>query len=145
MSCLLRVVTLAVLVFFAGSSLSAQDQPKPAGPALLLSLFVGFGTGQYYCGTDGTKFLVSDLAGLTMTAVVLTSPGILLSAGSLEAAFTFLVFGPVTFLVSRIWQILDVFCAIDEARKAGRVAEVVPAINVGIRRTSFDLGVSLRY
>jgi hypothetical protein len=123
-------------------SAKGQDKPKSAAPAFFLSVFVGFGTGQYYCGTNGTPFLLLDILGLTMTFVGV--PAAISSQNFSDAAY-FLVVGPFTFLFSRIWQIFDVFWAIDEARRAGRVAKVVPAIAVDVRRTSFDLGVSLKY
>ena len=140
----LKVVTLAFLVFFAASSLFAHTQPKAALPALLLSVFVGFGSGQYYCGTDGTKFVLYDVGGLGMTAL----GAIMLASNDLDQSFTgisFLLAGAGTFLVSRIWQIFDVFWAVDEARKAGRIAEVVPVVDVDIQRASFELGFSLKY
>jgi hypothetical protein len=86
--------------------------------------------------------LLLDILGLTMTFVGV--PAAISSQNFSDAAY-FLVVGPFTFLFSRIWQIFDVFWAIDEARRAGRVAKVVPAIAVDVRRTSFDLGVSLKY
>jgi hypothetical protein len=36
-----------------------------------------------------------------------------------------------------------VFGAVDRAKEAGRVVEIVPVVHV--RRTSFELGVSLKY
>ena len=129
-----------------------RNEPKSAGLAFFLSVFVSFGTGQYYCGTNGTTFLLLDLLGLTMTAVAVLDPLLAMrsaqvvgSARTFEEALVFLFLGPITFLVSRIWQIVDVLWAIYEERKYGRVAEAVPVIAIGIRRTSFDLGVSLKY
>ena len=122
------------------------SKPKPAWPAFFLSVFVGFGTGQYYCGTNGTTFLLCDFLGLAMTVAIVVDPFLLMQgARNLEEAFLSLFTGPVLLLVSRIWQIFDVFWAIDEARRYGRVAEVVPALDVDIQRTSLELGVSLRY
>jgi hypothetical protein len=53
------------------------------------------------------------------------------------------VVGGLVYLVSRVWEFVDVFGAVDKAKKAGKVVEVVPVVEV--RRTSFELGVSLKY
>ncbi len=154
MSRLFKVVTLVLLVFFAAGSLFAQEQPKNAWPAFFLSIFFGFGLGQYYLGQNGTPFLLGDFIG----AGVLTG-GMYLAARSLlprafgdsvdssefQAGYTLLIAGSVVILVSRIWQIIDVFGTVDRARKPGKVAGVVPVIDVDIQRTSFELGVNLRY
>jgi hypothetical protein len=152
MSRLFKVVTLVLLVFLAANSLFAQEQPKAAGPAYILSIFVGFGLGQYYLGQNGTPFLVGDLIGMGMVLagmeLVLTSffaPSVSAWNDTVNTGCTAFMVGGIVFLVSRIWEIIDIFGAVNRARKAGKVAEVVPVIDVDIQRTSFELGVNLRY
>lgn len=151
MSRLFKIVTLAFLIFLAAGALFAQDaQPKAAGPAYALSILLGFGTGQYYLGTNGTPFLVGDLIGVgawiggglfalsargatdTQAAVPLTVTG-----------FAFVLAGSLVYLVSHVWEIIDVFAAVERAQKAGTVVEMVPVVDV--RRTSWELGVSLKF
>jgi len=140
----LKVVALLLLAFLAGGSLSAEEQPKAAAPAYLLSAFVGFGTGQYYCGANGIGFLVVDIVGVGVVVYGLGSAsGSTFSQGLQGAAFIEL--GGLVLLVSRIGQIINVFGAVERAKREGRLADVVPVINVDIRRTSFELGVALRY
>ena len=145
MSRLKRVVSLMLLVFFAAGSLSAQAvQPKSSAPAYILTLLLGFGTGQYYVGENGNPFLIGELVGY---AAVLG--GVLIDASANPGGYTFgyaydytgvyiAAAGVVELLVFRIWEIVDVFGAVDRARAAGRVA-LVPVVS--IQRTSFEPGV----
>ncbi|MGA2641289.1 MAG: hypothetical protein ABSG21_10365 [Spirochaetia bacterium] len=178
MSRLIKVVSLMLLVFLAAGNLFAQTtQPKAAWPAYVLCIFPGYGFGHYYLGQNGTPFLLGDLIG---AGVALAGMGLIASAfspGSVLSIDIFLVFFPygpppeivvdssefrtgcalliaggVVLLVSRIWEFIDVFAAVDRARAAGKVA-VVPVFNVqrtsykpGVSTiTSYDLGVSLQY
>ncbi len=70
------------------------------------------------------------------------------STSSFGAALTgaaYIELGGIVFLISRIAQIIDIFGVIDEARKAGRIADVAPVIDVDIQRTSIEMRVSLEY
>jgi hypothetical protein len=157
MSRFLKIVTLALLILLAAGSLFAQSSAKPAWPAYPLAIILGYGTGQYYVGANGTPFLVADIVGdvavyggliwaVSSAASVLTNPS---ATGAADAAtgvfigYGLVGVGSVVLLVSRIWQIVDVFGAVDKAKSAGKVVEVVPVVDV--QRTSFELGVSLKY
>jgi hypothetical protein len=158
MSRFLKIVSLTLLILLAGGALFAQGtQAKPAWPAYAFSIVLGFGTGQYWVGANGTPFLIGDIVGLagivigevvivSSVASALASP----SVSSVESAGTgvvvgygIVVVGGLVYLVSRVWEFVDVFGAVDKAKKAGKVVEVVPVVEV--RRTSFELGVSLKY
>ncbi len=144
MSRLITVIALILIGFLAAGAVFAQDlQPKAEWPAYLLSVFIGFGTGHYYLGANGTPFLIGDVLGLGVEV-----GGLLYELGAAVAldttqtldGLTLVIVGAGIFLVSRIWEVVDVFSAADEARKAGRVAAVVPVFSV--RRTSFESGVA---
>ncbi|HVN77549.1 MAG TPA: hypothetical protein VMW38_00995, partial [Terriglobia bacterium] len=140
MSRLVKVVLLMLLVFLAAGSVFAQTTPPPKSstPAYLLAILLGFGSGQYYVGENGTPFLIGDLAGWGMEIagyLVILSDASSASYTSTADTGAYLVLGgAAVLLVSRIWEIVDVFGAVDKARAAGRVA-VVPVIDV--KRTSY--------
>ncbi len=146
MKSLYIVLVLAMLV---GMVSWAQDaQPKAAWPAYFFSIVSGFGTGRYYLGQDGTPFLIGDLVGLGgigaafIRALAASSSG----EGSLSAGFQALglyLGGFIVYLVCRVWEFIDVFGAVDRAKEAGQVVEVVPVVDV--RRTSLELEVSLKF
>jgi hypothetical protein len=157
MSRFLRIVTMALLILLAGGALFAQGSAKASWPAYPLAIIVGYGTGQYYVGANGTPFLIADVVGdaalyggliyaVVSAASVIGNQSM---SGAANATTGVLVgygiagVGSVVLLVSRIWQIVDVFGAVDKARADGKVVEVVPVVDV--RRTSFELGVSLKY
>ena len=149
-----RVVTLALLVFLTGSSVFAQGQPKPAWPAILLSIVPGYGLGHFYCGDNGAGvlFLLGDITG----GVVLGVGMYYAFEAAFEAALTrqptsdrrsgaVLLLGLGIVAVSRIWEMADISRAIDGARKAGTIAEPAPMIDVDVQHNSFELGISLKY
>jgi hypothetical protein len=147
----LRIVTFALLAFLAAGVVSAQDaQPKAAWPAYAYSLLLGFGSGQYYLGANGTPFLVGDLIGVgawigggifALSARSTTDAQAAIS--STVTGSVFIIVGSLVYLVSHVWEIIDVFHAVDSAQRAGRVVEIVPVVDV--RRTAWELGVSLRF
>lgn len=138
MSRFLKVVAIALLVLLAANSVFAQEQPKAAWPAYLLSIFLGYGLGHYYCGENGTPFLIVDA--VTATCMVVMGSGF-----SSSSSLSILGFGSAIIMVSRIYEMIDIFGAVLRAKKAGRVAEVIPVIDVDIKRASFGFGVSLRF
>jgi uncharacterized protein len=111
--------------------------PRAAWPAYILNIFPGFGLGHLYCGdAAGGLFLIADIVGPAL---------ILLGAASPLSGDPPIGLGLVVLMVSRIWEISDIGRAVNRAKEAGRVADFVPRIDVDIQRTSFELGVSLKY
>jgi hypothetical protein len=158
MSRFLKIVSLSLLILLAAGALFAQGtQPKQAWPAYAFSILLGFGTGQYYVGANGTPFLIGDLVGvggvvvgevviLSSVASALSNPtssSVASGGAGVIVGYGLIVVGGIVYLVSHVWEIIDIFPAVDKARKAGKVVEVVPVVDV--RRTSFELGVSLKY
>jgi hypothetical protein len=154
MSRFLRIVTFALLAFLAAGAAFAQEaqdaQPKAAWPAYAYSLLLGFGSGQYYLGTNGTPFLIGDLIGVgawigggifALSARSTTDAQAAIS--STVTGSVFIIVGSLVYLVSHVWEIIDVFRAVDSAQRAGRVVEIVPVVDV--RTTAWELGVSLRF
>jgi uncharacterized protein len=113
-------------------------RPVAAWPAYVLCLFPGYGLGHLYCGdAAGGLFLIGDIVGPAI---------LLLGAASSSASSDFpIALGLIILMVTRTWEISDIGKAVDRAKGAGRVADVVPRIDVAIQRTSFELGVSLKY
>ena len=159
MSRLFKVVSVMLLVFLAAGSLFAQDAQsgKPAWPAYAFTFLLGFGTGQFYLGQNGTGFLIGDAAGLAglgvgyaVIASSIFSIGTSYTDTSLTSAGTgvivgygLVVVGSIVFLISRIWEDIDIFGAVNRARQAGKVAEINPVLE--IHNTSFEAGISIRY
>ncbi len=143
-----KVLVVALALVLAGASAFAQApaEPKPAWPSFVFSIFLGFGTGQYWAGQNGNLFLVADVSCLTVltTGAVLAlslppSPGAGFSAGS--AGYLMISISAIAYCAFRIWELLDVFGAVDRARKAGAVAFLEPV--VGFDPTSLEVGVML--
>ena len=157
MSRLFKVVSIMILIFLATGALFAQSSHlKPAWPAYVFSAALGFGSGQFYLGQDGAPFLVGDILGL---GGVIGGYVVILSAifpylydgGSsypssalptIETGTDIVIVGLIVYMISRVWEFVDVFDAVDRAREAGKVAEIVPVVDV--RRTSFEVGVSMK-
>jgi hypothetical protein len=151
MSRFFKLVSLVLLVLIGAEALSAQEAvaPPKASLARLLGVLVGFGAGQYYLGVDGTGFLVGDAIGAAGAGI-----GYAIFASSFvgigryrtsphDTGLAILGGGTVVLLVSRIWELSDLFGRIERGRREGSVAQVQPVVNV--RETSFEVGVSIRY
>ncbi len=158
MSRFVKVVMISLLILLAAGTLFAQDAgPKAAFPAYALSILLGFGTGHYYVGANGTPFLIGDLVGVGGMAAggiiavaslfsAATNPTYTGAANAISGAaigYGVLGVGAAVYLVSRVWEDISIFGAVDAAKKAGKVAEVVPVVN--IQPTSFELGLSVKY
>ncbi len=140
-----RLPALVLLVFLAAGSVVAQEQPRSSATAFLLSTFVGFGSGRYYCGANGIGFLVADSISVVMVGYGLLSGS---SASSFNGALqgaAFIELGAVVFLISRIAQIVDIFGVIDEGKKAGRLTDIIPVIDVDVQRAALEMGISFEY
>ncbi len=145
-----RLVLVIFLALFAAGVVSAQGAPgpKPAWPAYLFSIFLGFGTGQYWVGGNGNPFLIGDLscvgiaaigAGLALGSPAPSSSG--LSGAS--AGYLMIGVGAIAFSVFRIWELIDVFGAVDDARSAGKVAALEPVVTGSL--TQLEMGVRLHF
>ena len=150
MSNTLRVLLVSLGVMLAVGALFAQSDPevKPAWPAYLFSILLGFGTGPYWVGGNGNLFLVSDLSCVGFVAigsVIVYGCDGLSSRSTLSGeAAGYLVIGAaaITYSIFRIWELLEVFNAVDKAKKAGLVADFNPIVTVN--PTSLELDFRLR-
>jgi len=143
---------LLVLVLAAGGAFAEGAQAKSAFPAYALSFLLGFGTGQYYLGENGTPFLIGDAVGLGLEVggliyEVVSAASVTSDSASYESAVTgvyvgygIVLVGGIVYMVSHVWEILDVFSAVDRARQAGTVAAVSPIIDV--TTTAYEPGIA---
>jgi len=143
-----RLVLVISFALFAADVVFAQDalETKPAWPAYLFSIFLGFGTGQYWVGGNGNPFLIGEVscvgvaaigAALALGSPAPTSSG--LSGGSL--GYLMIGAGTIALSVFRIWELINVFGAVDDARRAGKVAAFEPMVNGNL--TQLEIGVRL--
>lgn len=135
----LVVMVLAVMLTAGAVSAQSAPEPKPSWPAYVFSIFVGFGTGQYWAGGNGNLFLIADLS----CVGVMTAGAVAAASSTPPGTVGYVMIGvsAIAFSAFRIWELLDVFGAVEEARKAGKVAAVDPVL--GISPTSLELGVRL--
>ena len=159
MSRLFKVIALALLILLAAGALFAQDAPmsRPAWPAYALTYLLGFGSGNFYLGQNGFGFLIGDaagIAGLGIGYAVIVSSVLAIGTGSTTSSLTsagtgvitgygLVVVGSIVYLVSRVWEDIAIFGAVDKARKAGTVAEVEPILEMN--NNSLEAGISIRY
>jgi len=143
-----KIIGCLVLVFFILTAVSYGEEAKSAVPAYLLSIFLGFGTGHFYLGDDSASFfLISELCstGVVVVGIALMfalvnpfDPFASLSAAT--AAYVVAGVGALALSVFHIWEIIDVFGAVDEAKKRGAVAS--QSLGVKISPTGFGLNYS---
>ena len=151
----IRVAFLALLIILPSVSLFAEPHPKAAWPAYVLAIEPGFGLGQFYCcDANGVFFLITDFAGALLMAFgmlkVVPLVGWWELTGTVEPQlaprdYSIFWWGVVISVASRILEVIDVGRAVDNARKAGRIADIVPTIDADIRRSSFEAGFLVRY
>jgi TM2 domain-containing membrane protein YozV len=152
-----KAILLVLILSLSSSSLFADSQPAPKAswPAYALSVLLGFGTGQFYLGENGIGFLIGDASG-----VVLMGAGYFYMVSSLlSSAYSYststtttystimigygiIAIGALTYLVSRIWEIVDTFVVADKLGKEGRFA-LLPIIEIDSNQASVQL--SFRY
>ena len=122
-----------------GSEAQGSPGTKPAWPAYVFSIFLGFGTGQYWVGGNGNLFLVADLScvGL-MAAGAVTAFS---ASSSMTVGYLMIGASAMAFSAFRIWELIDVFGAVEDSRKEGKVAQMEPVLSVS--PTSLGLGVRL--
>jgi hypothetical protein len=140
----LAILCMAVMAVDAQQTIP----PKPAWPGYAMAIFLGFGSGQYYLGANGTPFLIGDIAGIAVMAggyaymlvgamsapdpyAVITTSYIIIAAGGL------------VYSVTRVWEIIDIFGTAERMRQAGKVVRILPDISV--QPTCISLGMTLRY
>ena len=147
-----------LLVLLAAGALFAQDaQPKAEGPAQAFSVLPSFGTGQYYVGANGIPFLTADVvswagwvAGIAVEYAAAYDPS-LYSISPYEGGLVAQATGLGIVLAGGL--VVLVFSNVDRAKKAGKVAEIVPVFTVQCTSfgagvlpvTSLELGVALKY
>lgn len=143
-----KIISCLVLVFFMLTAVSYGEEAKSAVPAYLLSIFLGYGTGHFYLGDDSASFfLITELCstGVMLAGVILMfalvnpfDPYASLSAAT--AGYVVVGVGALAMGVFHIWEIIDVFGAVDEAKKRGAVAS--QSLSVKISPTGFGLNYS---
>jgi hypothetical protein len=139
---MMLIMVLAAGVVFAQSA----PAPKPAWPAYLFSIFLGFGTGQFWVGGNGNLFLIGDLSCVGVMAagavtVLSSSPSSTSGLSGVSVGYLMIGVSAVALSVFRIWELIDVFGAVEAARKEGKVAEMEPVLSVS--PTSLEMGVRL--
>jgi hypothetical protein len=151
----LKAALLIMLLSLVTGALFAQDvQASPhVRLARIMGIFVGYGTGQYILGENGTGFLVGDAIGAT---------GIVAGYASFASSFVgaryyipthdtglaILGGGAVVYLISRIWEIADLF----RVRTGGTAGRLEPSLDVhntsfepgAVPGTSFEVGITAK-
>jgi hypothetical protein len=140
----LAVLCMGVLAIDAQQSIP----PKPAWPGYGLAIFLGFGTGQYYLGANGTPFLIGDIAGVAVMAggyayMIVAALGAPDPYAAITTSYIIIAAGGLVYSVTRVWEIVDIFGTAERMRQAGKVVRIVPDISV--RPTGVSMGVSVRY
>jgi hypothetical protein len=151
MSHILKIIVVMLCIILFADALFAQSPTdvRPAWPASLFSIFLGFGTGQYWVGSNGNLFLVGDLSCvgvIAIGAVIVYGSSRSSSSPALSGAGAgYLMIGvsAIAYSAFRLWELLDVFNAVDTARRAGSVTEFYPV--VAVNPTSIELGFRIRF
>ncbi len=90
----------------------------------------------------GVLFLLGDTVGLAM--IVRGFASIEHSAATPTQAAP-IGAGVITLCVSRLWEIANIFGAVNRAEMSGTVAAATPTIDINIQRASLKLGISVKY
>ena len=151
MSDILKIILVMLCIILTAGVLFAQSatDAKPAWPAYFFSIFLGFGTGQYWVGSNANLFLVGDLSCVGVIAIgaviVYGSSGSSSRPALTGAGLGYLMIGvsAIVYSAFRLWELLDVFNAVDKAKQAGSVTEFYPVVTVN--PTSIELGFRLRF
>ncbi len=153
------IIVVLLIGMLCVGSLDAADRvsQRPVWPAYFLSIFLGFGSGQYYLGESGTGYLLGEIGGI---AGVLAGTGYLLytviknydttlpPSSFMDAVYSdallgygVMLAGFGVFVVVRVLEIVDVVTY--ESRRDGDTAFVSPLIDVRPRGVS--LSIRMRY
>jgi hypothetical protein len=145
MSRIARIVAVSLIMLFAAGIVFSDDQQaqNQSNEALIFGRFIGFGSGQFFLGHNGTGFLIGDSVGIVamVAGVIIIPPGFPNGRYYIPTATTALaVFGAgaLEYLISRIWEMNDLRKAI-----AGKVSFVAPEFQIG--DTSLEMGISFRF
>jgi hypothetical protein len=150
-----KVLAIVLVVLFCAGTLFAQSaEKKAAWPAYAFTIILGFGSGEYYLGENGTGFLIGDLLGIGtmvggsiyMVVAPLSAamnPDPLAAAADAITAFYvgvgIISVGSVVYLVSRVWQAVDTFMTAGRLMQEGKVAAITPVIDVRPQGVAFEL------
>jgi TM2 domain-containing membrane protein YozV len=148
-----RVLVVVILVLAVGAvALSAQQPKKDAAPAYLFSWLLGFGSGHFYLNDPGAvRFLVLDILsyGATIGGYVVMYSALYDPYADFDAAMSRIyigggiaIGGAILLAAARIWEIIDIFRAVNEQRAAGQVV-MRPAVE--IRRDDVSVALSFSY
>jgi hypothetical protein len=149
----IRVLAVVMLLALAVGSVfgAAPETPRPAWPAYGLSILLGFGTGQYYLGENGTGFLIADAGGIACMVggyvYMLSAVGALAlnpsaSLDTLYIGYGIVGVGAAVWAVSRIWEIVDIFGTAERLRQEGKVASLQPVLDVRPDAVAFEVSYS---
>jgi hypothetical protein len=153
---MVRILLIAVLVgACAGSAFSqSEEASRRLAVANALAGLVGFGTGQYYLGRNGLGFLVGDavgagcvVGGLALDIYGWEQSGWFTSsqpsAVPLIAGSVLLVGGSAVYIVTRIWEIVDMVRLNQALRREDGVVGMLPTVEVRPEAVAF--GVAITY
>ncbi len=134
---LIACVLLIMLVVATASYAEA----KSVVPGYLLGILLGYGTGHFYLGDSAASlFLLTELGG---TALVIGGSALYFATAlslDLAGAYTGLILiaaGAVVLEVFHIIEIIDIFRAADQAKRAGKVSE--NTLDLAITPTGFNV------
>ena len=144
------LIVLLLVTATGGVFAQAAESPRTAWPAYGLSIFLGFGTGHYYLGESGTMFLIGDAGGIAImvggyvymySALMssVTSGSTSSSVSAITTGYAVVGVGAVIYLVSRVWEIVDIFGTTDRLRRDGKVVGLRPVIDARPDAVSFVL------
>ena len=142
-----RILTILLLfVFIGGIGYTQNSATKQEWPAYFLSILIGFGTGHFYLGDENGKYFL--IGGLTGTGLLIGGLVYLRFSDTrpedrFETMMLLTLGGVSVFLIARVWEIIDIFFAVDRARKKGEIAQFEPYIDVSPTRTGF--GISFKF
>ena len=151
MSHALKVILVMLGVTVAVGMLFAQSAPeaKPSWPAYLFSILLGFGIGPYWVGGNGNPFLVGDISCVGVMAIgalIVHGGGGLSSTSTFsgeDAGYLMIGAAAIAYSVFRIWELLDVFNAVEIAKTTGVVADFDPIVTANSVSLELDLRLRL--
>ncbi len=141
------LIVAIVLLALISTSLSAQEVKKSAMPAYLLSIFVGFGTGHFYIGSDkAIIFLLLDAAAIAVEI----GGGVYMMTAALDADVSrtltgsYIMYGGLAaVLIVKVVEIINIMGEVDKKRAEGVVAKIEPRI--AVQPESVAVSLSYKY
>ena len=132
-------IVLLLLVVYEHTFAEPPTSSRPGWPATALSIFLGFGTGQYYLGQNGTGFLIADLLGLAAMVAgaeigIAYPPPSSHSTAPYSAetnlAYALAGAGAFVYVISRIWEVVDVLDLEDRLQYEGKISMALPRLAI---------------